>query len=121
MLNNDMDISRLGVYTQQVKDKKKRQAQMRERQNKKFRYSKQCANQHNSGRDSRQWTKKKTWENSNSYSSVSAPYPKSSGDHRIQASNGPKAQGAQSHASGAQSAPPYPPCRFLQTTSPWLL
>ena len=38
-LNNDMDISKLVVYMQQLEDGKKRKAEMGERQNKKFRYS----------------------------------------------------------------------------------
>lgn len=40
MLNNDMDISRLVVYIQQVEDKKKL-AEIGERQNIKFKYSEQ--------------------------------------------------------------------------------
>lgn len=41
MLNNDKDISRMTVYMQQVKDEKKKQVEMEERQNKKFRYTEQ--------------------------------------------------------------------------------
>lgn len=38
MLNIQIDISRLVVYIQQVKDEKKKQAEIRERQSMKFRY-----------------------------------------------------------------------------------
>lgn len=51
-----MDIARIVVYMQLVKDKKKKQAKIGERQSNIFKYSEQGECQYNSGREGRQWS-----------------------------------------------------------------
>lgn len=67
LLNIDIHICRHEVYIEQFEDVKKKKAKIVKRQSKWCKYSEQGRGQENSGRDSRQWYRKK-WRKYGSYS-----------------------------------------------------
>ncbi|XP_047264131.1 uncharacterized protein LOC124896592 [Capsicum annuum] len=82
MLNRDMDFARLSVHIQQVKEKKKKIAQSREKD---------------------RWKKKKNWGNAQYAVSAPAPRPPVDGrPHSFQTNHGSRAQDTQSQGSVAQ-------------------
>lgn len=100
LLNRDINISRHVVNLQQVEKENKNQSKISKRQNKKFYYSNQGEGQQQSGRHGGKWSKKK-WNNSGSYCTASAPYPKPSVDRRSQYDRGFRVLKAKSQVSGA--------------------